>query len=150
DRNVTGVQTCALPIFYWGGSNPVHDLWEDGDEIWRNGEYLTTLLGQRAADFIIRSAEGGPFFCYVPFNAPHYPMHAPAEYMDRVAHLSEGRRETAAMIDAMDDAVGEILAALEDSGTREDTLVLSSSDNGPSRESRNWLDGEEHSPPCAS
>lgn len=47
------------------------------------------------------------------------------------------------MIAAMDDAVGVILRALEESGTRENTLVLMSSDNGPSRESRNWLDGEE-------
>ncbi|GAA1485070.1 sulfatase family protein [Brachybacterium fresconis] len=130
-------------IFYWGQGNPLHDLWEDGDEVWRNGEYLTTLIGRRAADFITRSAEDGPFFCYVPFNAPHYPMHAPAEHMARVAHLPEGRRETAAMIAAMDDAIGEILAALDRSGTREDTLVMFSSDNGPSRESRNWLDGEE-------
>ncbi|APX33067.1 hypothetical protein BH708_10485 [Brachybacterium sp. P6-10-X1] len=130
-------------IFYWGQGNPLHDLWEGGDEVWRNGEYLTTLIGQRAADFITRSAESGPFFCYVPFNAPHYPMHAPAEHMARVAHLPEGRRETAAMIAAMDDAIGEILAALDASGVREDTLVLFSSDNGPSRESRNWLDGEE-------
>ena len=118
----------------------MHDLWEDDEEVWRNGEYLTTVLGDRAAEFITRTAPEGPFFCYVPFNAPHYPMHAPAEHMDRVAHLPPGRRETAAMIAAMDDAIGVILEA---SGTRDDTLVLFSSDNGPSRESRNWLGGEE-------
>ncbi|PCC40702.1 hypothetical protein CIK66_02740 [Brachybacterium alimentarium] len=130
-------------IFYWGGHNPVHDLWDGEDEVWRNGEYLTTLIGDRASEFIARSAPEGPFFCYIPFNAPHYPMHAPAEHMERVAHLPPGRQETAAMIAAMDDAVGVILRALEESGTRENTLVLMSSDNGPSRESRNWLDGEE-------
>ncbi|HEX7350046.1 sulfatase-like hydrolase/transferase [Brachybacterium sp.] len=130
-------------IFYWGAHNPVHDLWADDDEVWLNGEYLTTVIGERAADFIARSAPNGPFFCYVPFNAPHYPMHAPAEHMDRVADLPDGRRETAAMIAALDDAVGEVLRALDESGTRDDTLVLMSSDNGPSRESRNWLDGEE-------
>lgn len=130
-------------IYYWGGHNPVHDLWEGEDEAWRNGEYLTTMIGDRAAEFIARCAPRGPFFCYVPFNAPHYPMHAPAEHMARVSHLPPGRQETAAMIAAMDDAVGAILASLEASGTREDTIVLFSSDNGPSRESRNWLDGEE-------
>ncbi|MFC7375471.1 sulfatase-like hydrolase/transferase [Brachybacterium sp. GCM10030268] len=130
-------------IFYWGDHDPVHDLWDGEDEVWLNGEYLTTVLGRRAAEFIARQAPRNPFFCYVPFNAPHYPMHAPAEHMARVAHLPEGRREMAAMIAALDDAVGEILAALESAGARENTLVVFSSDNGPSRESRNWLGGEE-------
>ncbi|WP_114854423.1 sulfatase-like hydrolase/transferase [Brachybacterium sp. YJGR34] len=130
-------------IFYWGGHNPVHDLWEGDEEVWLNGEYLTTVIGRRAAQFIDDHAPGGPFLCYVPFNAPHYPMHAPAEHMERVAHLPPGRREMAAMVAAMDDAVGEILQALDRTGVREDTVVVFSSDNGPSRESRNWLDGEE-------
>lgn len=111
--------------------------------MWRNGEYLTTAIGQRASDFIARHAGRDPFFCFVPFNAPHYPMHAPAEHMERVAHLPPGRRETGAMIAALDDAVGEILVSLDAAGAREHTIVLFSSDNGPSRESRNWLGGEE-------
>ncbi len=129
-------------IFYWGDHNPIHDLWDDDEEVWLNGEYLTTVIGDRAADFIGRHADD-PFFCFVPFNAPHYPMHAPAEYMDRFAHLPEGRQEMAAMVGAMDDAVGTILAALTEHGLAENTLVFFSSDNGPSAESRNWLDGEE-------
>lgn len=129
-------------IFYWGQHNPVHDLWDDDTEVWLNGQYLTTVIGDRAADFVRRHA-GEPFFCYVPFNAPHYPMHAPAEYMDRFEHLPPGRREMAAMVAAMDDAVRVILEALEETGQRENTLVFFSSDNGPSEESRNWLDGEE-------
>ncbi len=129
-------------IFYWGDHNPVHDLWDGDDEVWHNGEYLTTVIGDRACDFIGRNAEQ-PFFCYVPFNAPHYPMHAPAEYMDRFAHLPEDRQTMAAMIAAMDDAIGQIIDTLDEHGLRENTLVFVSSDNGPSEESRNWLDGEE-------
>lgn len=129
-------------IYYWGDHNPIHDLWEGDDEVWRNGEYLTTVISERAADFIARHADE-PFFCYVPFNAPHYPMHAPAEYVDRFAHLPADRRMTAAMIAAMDDAIGVVVGALERAGVRENTLVIFSSDNGPSREDRNWLDGEE-------
>ena len=133
-------------IFYWGRDNPVHDLWDGDDEVWLNGEYLTTVIGRRAADFITRHASRAgqdTFLCYVPFNAPHYPLHAPKEHMDRVAHLPPGRQELAAVIAAMDDAIGEILTALDESGARENTLVVFSSDNGPSRESRNWLGGEE-------
>ncbi|MDR5700811.1 sulfatase-like hydrolase/transferase [Agromyces aerolatus] len=129
-------------IYYWGDHNPVHDLWDGDEEVWYNGEYLTTTLGDRATAFIARNADR-PFFLYVPFNAPHYPMHAPEEYVARFAHLPEDRRIMAAMIAAMDDAIGAILGALDDHGLREDTLVFFSSDNGPSAESRNWLNGEE-------
>ncbi len=135
-------------IFYWGmnkpgpGMHPTHDLWEDDQEIWRCGDYLTdqiterTITGIRAAQ-----AQNKPFFGYVAYNAPHYPMHAPARYRERFAHLPWERQIMAAMIAAVDDGVGAIRAELESLGLAEDTLLLFTSDNGPSRESRNWLDG---------
>jgi arylsulfatase A-like enzyme len=129
-------------IYYWGDHNPVHDLWDDDDEVWHNGEYLTTAIGERASRFIADNADR-PFFCYVPFNAPHYPLHAPKEYLDRFPELPNHRRIMAAMIAAMDDAVGRIVATLDEHGLRENTIIFVSSDNGPSAESRNWLDGEE-------
>lgn len=130
-------------IFYWAPDrNPVHDLWRDGEHIYDNGRYLTEVIADEAAAFIERSADR-PFFCYVPFNAPHYPMHAPKEYVDRFPHLAGDRRIMAAMIAAMDDGIGRIIDQLTRSGVLEDTIVFFSSDNGPSAESRNWLDGEE-------
>ncbi|MFF7556745.1 sulfatase-like hydrolase/transferase [Streptomyces olivaceus] len=130
-------------IYYWGEQhNPLHDLWEGEDEVWLNGEYLTTVIARRAADFIERNAER-PFFCYVPFNAPHYPMHAPEEYVAQFAHLPEGRQMMAAMVKAMDDGIAHVLGTLDSLGLRENTIVFFSSDNGPSVEERNWLNGEE-------
>ncbi|PRB04298.1 sulfatase [Microbacterium sp. MYb64] len=130
-------------IFYWGqGQNPVHDLWDDEREVYDNGRYLTEVIAEKAADFIGANA-ADPFLCYVPFNAPHYPMHAPKEYVDRFPDLPDDRRIMAAMIAAMDDGVGRILDALDEAGIAEDTIVFFSSDNGPSTESRNWLNGEE-------
>jgi arylsulfatase A-like enzyme len=147
-------------IFYWGmnrplgesrpavGSqtNPLHDLWENGKEAWHDGEYFTELVRDRAVDFVRRAGPAArdgtqPFFLYVPFNAPHYPMHAPHEYRDRFAHLPWDRQIMAAMISAVDDAIGAVVAELERQGIREDTCIFFQSDNGPSRESRNWLDG---------
>lgn len=129
-------------IFYWGGHDPLHDLWENGVEVFRNGTYFTDLIAERAVGFV-RGAAGRaePFFLYVPFNAPHYPLHAPAEYVDRFRHLPPDRRIMAAMLSAVDDAVGRILAELERQGVAENTCILFQSDNGPSRETRNWLDG---------
>jgi arylsulfatase A-like enzyme len=135
-------------IFYWGmnrpgpGRNPTHDLWEDNEERWDNGRYFTEMIADKAIAYMREAAQREePFFLYVPFNAPHYPMHAPQKYLDRFPGLDWDRQIMAAMLSAVDDAVGEIMAELERLGLAEDTLTVFTSDNGPSRESRNWLDG---------
>ncbi|MBR5410261.1 MAG: sulfatase-like hydrolase/transferase [Clostridia bacterium] len=131
-------------IFYYGmsdgGFNPTHDLWENDTEVWANGEYLTERITRKSVDFI-RAHADAPFFLYVAYNAPHYPMHAPARYLDRFPELPPDRRIYAAMLAAVDDGVGEIVKALGDLGLSDDTILYFQSDNGPSRESRNWLDG---------
>ncbi|MCL4507519.1 MAG: sulfatase-like hydrolase/transferase [Chloroflexi bacterium] len=136
-------------IFYWGmntgwpGMNPTHDLWRNNRETWEyNGRYLTELITEKTVDYIRGAAQQSqPFFAYVAYNAPYYPMHAPPKYMQRFADLSWDRQIMAAMISAVDDGVGEIVAELERRNIRDDTLIFFMSDNGPSRESRNWLDG---------
>ncbi len=133
-------------IFYYGmadgGSNPTHDLWENGDEVYANGEYLTERITKKSVDFINRHKDE-PFFLFVSYNAPHYPMHVPQKYMDRFPDLPWDRRIMAAMISAVDDGVGVIIDTLKSSGLFDNTLIYFQSDNGPSRESRNWLDGTE-------
>ena len=142
-------------IFYWGmntgepGNDPTHDLWENNQEVFQNGEYMTDLITRRAVECIrthgeAQNGDGSsdqPLFMYVPYNAPHYPMHAPAEYMDRFKHLPPARRIMAAMISAIDDGVGAVRAELVRQGMSENTIIAFTSDNGPSRETRNWLDG---------
>lgn len=129
-------------IFYWE-SPPVHDLWENEKEVWKNGQYLTELITEKAVNFIHNQNKEQPFFMYVPYNAPHYPMHAPEKYMNRYSHLPWDRQVMAAMISAVDDGVGEIVQALKSLDQYEDTAIFFSSDNGPSAEMRNWLDGTE-------
>ena len=133
-------------IFYYGmadgGHDPTHDLWENDKEVWNNGEYLTEWITKKGIEFIRKNSEK-PFLLYVAYNAPHYPMHAPEKYLKRFPYLSKDRRITAAMISAVDDGVGEIRAEIEKLGLLDNTLIYFQSDNGPSRESRNWLDGTE-------
>jgi len=132
-------------IYYWGerkGENAVHDLWHNDREVWHNGRYLTELITEKAVEFINRHS-GAPFLLYVPYNAPHFPLHAPKEYLDRFPDLPPDRRIMAAMIAAVDDGVGAIVKALRRTGRYENTVIFFSSDNGPSDESRNRLDGSE-------
>lgn len=135
-------------IFYWGmnrggpGNDPTHDLWHNDSEVWENGQYLTGLITEKAVRYIRRVAQDErPFFLYVAYNAPHYPMHAPAEYVDRFPDLPWDRQIMAAMLSAMDDGVGDICAELERQNVWDNTAIFFMSDNGPSRETRNWLDG---------
>ena len=133
-------------IFYYGmadgGKNPTHDLWENEDEVYSNGEYLTERITKKSVDFIKRHKDA-PFFLFVSYNAPHYPMHVPEKYMERFPDLPWDRRIMAAMISAVDDGVGEITDTLDQLGLSDNTIIYFQSDNGPSRESRNWLDGTE-------
>ena len=135
-------------IFYWGmadgHTNPTHDLWENDREIYDNGEYFTDLVTRKAVERIrVCGQKEEPFFLFVGYNAPHYPMHAPRKHMDRFAHLPWDRQVMAAMISAVDDGVGDIVDELKRQGIYENTCIFYQSDNGPSRESRNWMDGRE-------
>lgn len=133
-------------IFYYsmadGKVNPTHDLWHNDTEIYANGEYLTERITRNSVEFI-KNHSKEPFMLYVAYNAPHYPMHAPQKYLDRFAHLPWDRQIMAAMISAVDDGVGEICDELKKQGLMDNTIIYFQSDNGPSRESRNWLDGRE-------
>lgn len=74
-----------------------------------------------------------PLFLYVAFNAPHLPLQAPREYVDRYQHIQDTNRRTyAAMVTCMDNAIGQVLAALDKRKMTDNTLVIFSSDNGGS------------------
>ena len=92
--------------------------------------YTTDAYGQRAADWIGRSQDK-PFFLYLPFNAQHAPLQSPQKYLDRFPHIGDEKRRTfAAMMSAMDDAVGRVLAKVREIGQEENTLIFFLSDNG--------------------
>ncbi|MCX7826754.1 MAG: sulfatase-like hydrolase/transferase, partial [Verrucomicrobiae bacterium] len=92
--------------------------------------YLTTVLGKEAAAFIHRN-KAQPWFLYAAFNAPHSPLQATPELLERVKHIADEKRRTyAAMVVGLDDAVGAILKQLRDDDLEERTLIFFLSDNG--------------------
>ncbi len=123
-------------------NNPIHDLWHNNKEVFNNGKYFTELITEKTIEYINNINKDQPFFIYVPYNAPHYPMHAPKKYVDRFPNLPPDRRIMAAMISAVDDSVGQIVDSLKQRGLLDNTVLFFQSDNGPSRESRNWLDSK--------
>jgi arylsulfatase A-like enzyme len=101
-----------------------------GNEKADAGAYLTDTFGKEAVDFIGRNKDR-PFFLYVPFNAVHTPMQAPAAAEKEFAKITNAKRRTyLAMTRKLDDAVGAILAKLRELNLEEDTLIFFLSDNG--------------------
>ena len=106
-----------------------HD-WHRDDRASYDEGYSTHLLAEDAVKFINENAGRKPFFLYVPFNAVHAPHQTPEKYKEAYASLPEPRRTYAGMLAAMDEAVGRIIAALDEKGLRRDTIIIFSSDNG--------------------
>ncbi len=104
--------------------------------LWRNGKpepmrgYVADALAGETVGFIERHREQ-PFFLYWAHPFPHVPQIADEKYLQRVAHIAdEKRRVYAAMMLAVDDGVGRMLATLRQHGLEENTLIFYMSDNG--------------------
>jgi len=132
---------------HYNGAIDYFDLTREGERDWHVNEtasgeqgYSTDLIAGAASRFIAKHAKGAaPYLCYVPFNAPHSPFQAPEKYLKKFAHLAEGtvkgknankRQKVAGMVSCMDEGIGQILRAIDDSGEGDDTLVWFFSDNG--------------------
>lgn len=139
-----------------------HDLYDGIAELHREGEYSTNIFADAAADFITRrSAERNPWFCYVPFNAPHFPTagnkkpgqpniwQAPAGAF-QACGLSpdeeDPHKRYIAVVYALDAGIGKVLAALDTAGVADNTFVFFMSDNGAFRLNRRGLDVGDNSP----
>ncbi|TWT89371.1 sulfatase-like hydrolase/transferase [Neorhodopirellula pilleata] len=135
---------------HYNGAIDYFDLTRDGERDWHTDwqpsdeeGYSTDLIADAAANWISEAARlDQPYFCYVPFNAPHSPFQAPDEAIQRFSQLSTGgsgkqakSREKklqtlAAMVWVMDQGIGRILDAIERSGESDNTMVWFLSDNG--------------------
>ncbi|MDQ8199420.1 sulfatase [Pelagicoccus enzymogenes] len=92
--------------------------------------YLTEDLTEAAIEFIERD-DAAPFFIYLSYNAVHTPMEAKAEDIEQSPAIGdESRRTYAAMTRSMDENIGRLVAHLEESGLRENTLFCFANDNG--------------------
>ena len=93
--------------------------------------YSTELIAQEAMQLIRNRDHKRPMFLYVPFNAPHAPLHQAPRFTENYTRIAdEERRSYCAMTQYMDDAVGRILGTLDSENMARDTIVFFFSDNG--------------------
>jgi arylsulfatase A-like enzyme len=123
-------------------SGGTHDLYDGEAEARREG-YLTDLISERAVQYV-RARKGAPFLLSLHYTAPHWPWETREDEPEsrriaNIAHTDGGSVETyLTMIRQMDEGIGRVLAALDETGARDDTFVVFSSDNGGERFSDTW------------
>lgn len=108
-------------------------------------DWAIEILEQRSGD------KGKPFFLYLAYNAPHFPIEPPADWLERVKQrapdLDDKRARNVALIEHLDSSIGRVLAALREQGLEEETLVVFSADNGGSlphgQNNDPWRDGKQ-------
>ena len=114
----------------------VYDWWHDREQVKEEG-YSTHLITKHTLDYI-KSHQGQPFCILVAHEAVHSPMQGPEEPILRGPERGKSNvpKRTdeeifRSMIGELDRSVGEIIAALKETGLDQNTLVLFTSDNGP-------------------
>ena len=128
---------------YFMHGNGYHDLYNDNDEIFRRGEYFPDMMIDQAVKYIDEHSDG-TFFMMVAFNLPHYPEQPTGKYKDAFSDLEMPRRSYARVVATVDDQIGRLIAQLEKSGVRDDTIIIFSSDNGHSEENNRGVIVEDH------
>lgn len=131
-----------------GQIDPYTHLYKDGRKTWHRNDVLideeghaTDLITEEAIRFINKPRDkGSPFFLYVAYTVPHYPLEEPNEWTDiyKQTVRNESRRNNAGSVTHMDNSIDQILKALKKMGIEDNTIVLFQSDNGGQR---SWIPG---------
>jgi len=160
--NCQGVAHSFYPPHLWRNTEkvvvnqkpiPGHAKQPEGEvklDDWIGETYAPKLMIAEAEKFIADNASK-PFLLYLPFTEPHVAMHPPRDSVEKFpkewdtevyrggnGYLPHPRPHAAyaAMINDLDGYVGRVLAALDQAGVSENTLVVFSSDNGTTHEGR--------------
>lgn len=119
---------------YWGGRH-LHDLWENGTEVYFDGEYFPDLMVRHTEKFL-QQERTQPFFLYWATNLPHYPLQPDNRWLQYYSDLPSPRDKYAAFVSTMDEKIGDLIAVLDKQGLLDNTILVFQSDHGFSREDR--------------
>lgn len=130
DPNAMNARLTFDPIdrFLW--ANLPYAVQYNGGQRFRPEGYLTDYFAEQAAAAIAAN-RNRPFFMYLAFNAVHTPLQAMRADYDALAQIPDHtERVYAAMVVALDRAIGRVMQALRDNNVDGNTLVIFTNDNG--------------------
>jgi arylsulfatase A-like enzyme len=115
--------------------------------------HATDLFSDWTVDYLRERSRqpDQPFFLFLAYNAPHFPIEPPADWLERVKQrapeMADKRARNVAFVEHLDDGIGRVLAALNETGLERDTLVVFTADNGGSlphaQNNDPWRDGKQ-------
>ena len=129
--------------YFWGFISGARNYFYNPNEVNRNSirnvvenytqtkfeGYLTDVLGEKAISFIDKNNQSNnPFFLFLSFNAPHTPMQAKEEVLEKFK--DNPRKVYASMMWSMDEAIGNVIDALKENNQYDNTIIYFLSDNG--------------------
>ena len=143
-------------ISYWNYTHAgINDLIRNGEKVYAasnldseasGNTYSSDMWANEAVDVLNKHDKSEPLFMYLSFNAPHHPLDAPKKILDTYSEVdiesywsgpnaekrrtAKSRKYYMAMVDAMDQAIGQVMKAVEKNGMKEKTLIVFCSDNG--------------------
>lgn len=105
--------------------------WHRNDQYLEEEGHATDLITKEAIK-MIQTPRDAPFFLYITYSVPHFPLAEPQKWTSLYDDydIYPSRKWYAASVSHMDDGIGQIITALENMGLRENTLVVFMSDNG--------------------
>ncbi len=97
--------------------------------------HATDIFSDWAIEYIHKNREGStPYFLYLAYNAPHFPIQPPKEYLEIVKNREDGitekRAKNVAFVEHLDSGIGRVIKALKQSGQYNNTIIIFTSDNG--------------------
>lgn len=101
-------------------------------------EHATELFTKWGIQYIKKQSEdkSKPFFLYLAYNAPHFPIQPPKDWLDKVRkrepQLDEKRAANVAFVEHTDHEIGKVISAVKELGIEKETIIIFSSDNGGS------------------
>lgn len=112
----------------------INYMYDNRQEIDPEG-HATDLFTQWSIDYLkSRQKSDEPFLLYLAYNAPHTPIQPPKEWVSKVktreAGINDARARLVALIEHMDDGIGQVLQVLHQTGLADNTIVVFTSDNG--------------------
>ncbi len=138
---------------YWTHLRHGQNFMRDNGDVVEPKGHATDVFTDWACDYLAsRAHAAGPFFLYLAYNAPHDPIQAPPEWLEKVKQREPGldpkRAQLVALIEHLDFGIGRVLETLDKTGLAANTLVIFTSDNGGrlvnGANNGPWRSGKEH------